>query len=424
MGLQISKQGPGKAAVTCPDIQYSFIDYLTKSIFIRNLVSKHRRRMLVAGYDLDMSYITDKVLAMSFPAERMRAMYRNPLWQVKSVLDMRHGEHYKVYNLCIEETYDPGHFHGRVELCPFDDNHVPPLEMVKKFCESVYSWLSQDPRNIVVIHCMAGKGRTGLMVCAYLVYSGMIAEEALQLYANKRTTNNEGVSIPSQRRYVGYWTSMLSFPKGIGNEPPVVSLPGSCPRELRRIRLYDMINTESIFFVVSELQEVVGQNYRPPVELAKGCCRPIREGKQTSNSPRYYVSVIDQEMNDSNSEEARVVVQMDTERPIIDQKTCLDYCFNKPVQIKGDVRVIFYQKMIGGRLFYVCFNTAFIKNSLLQFSMRDLDKIGKKGPSICGSTFCLELLFGPANSKFCDHDVDEDDDDYDYDSISDEKALL
>lgn len=52
--------------------------------------------MLVGGYDLDMSYITDRLLAMSFPAERMRAMYRNPLWQVKSVLEMRHQGHYKV----------------------------------------------------------------------------------------------------------------------------------------------------------------------------------------------------------------------------------------------------------------------------------------------------------------------------------------
>lgn len=40
----------------------------------------------------------------------------------------------------------------------------------------------------------AGKGRTGLMVCTYLVYIGLSAEEALQLYAQKRTTNNEGVS--------------------------------------------------------------------------------------------------------------------------------------------------------------------------------------------------------------------------------------
>lgn len=56
--------------------------------------------MLVAGYDLDMTYITDRILAMSFPAERMRAMYRNPLWQVKSVLEMSHRGHYKVL-LCV-----------------------------------------------------------------------------------------------------------------------------------------------------------------------------------------------------------------------------------------------------------------------------------------------------------------------------------
>lgn len=60
----------------------------------------------------------------------------------------------QIFNLCIEEKYDTSHFHGRVEAYPFDDNHVPPLQMVKLFCESVYSWLSSDPKNIVVIHCM------------------------------------------------------------------------------------------------------------------------------------------------------------------------------------------------------------------------------------------------------------------------------
>lgn len=42
----------------------------------------------------------------------------------------------------------------------------------------------------------AGKGRTGLMVSSYLVYTGLLAEEALQVYADKRTTNNLGVSSP------------------------------------------------------------------------------------------------------------------------------------------------------------------------------------------------------------------------------------
>lgn len=400
MGLKYSKQGQQKVEkLNLVHIQNRFINYLVKTLYVRNLVSKQRRRLLVGGYDLDMSYITDRILAMSFPAERMRAVYRNPLWQVKSVLDMRHQEHYKIYNLCIEESYDPSHFHGRVETIPFDDNHVPPLETIRDFCESVHSWLSLDPNNIAVIHCMAGKGRTGLMVCAYLVYSGMSVEEALQLYATKRTTNNQGVSIPSQRRYVGYWSDVLSFPKGINCGTPDVTLPEKCTRELRRIRLYDAINTDAVFFVVSMLHEVRGQRYWPPVEVAKGCCRPVQKGYQGSNSPRYYYSFVHVDDEGEILEEPRVVAQMDTESSAIYQKNCLDCYFEKPIQVAGDVRVIFYQRMYGSRLFYVCFNAAFIEKGLLQFSTTDLDKVGYKGRSTCGPSFCLELLFGPANAK-------------------------
>ncbi|XXG81273.1 hypothetical protein AAC387_Pa09g1948 [Persea americana] len=357
--------------------------------------------MLIAGYDLDMSYITDHLLAMSFPAEHMRAMYRNPLWQVRDVLEMKHPGHYKVYNLCAEESYDPSHFHGRVVRFPFDDNYVPSLSMMKLFCESVHTWLSADPQNIAVVHCMAGKGRTGLMVCAYLVYSGMSPDEALQLYAHRRTTDNNGVSIASQLRYVRYWSEMLTFPREMHNGPPNVSLPQPTSRELRRIRVYDAVNTKSVFFVVSELEEVPDQLYHPPVELARNCCREIKQGYQRTNSPRYYVSFIDNEGDEKLPEEEapRFVVQMDTESSAIDQKTCLDYYFDKPLLVSGDVRVTFSEKLIGGRLFYLCFNTAFITSSLLQFSLEELDKVGRKGKYISGPSFCVELLFGPANAK-------------------------
>ncbi|XP_023528284.1 phosphatidylinositol 3,4,5-trisphosphate 3-phosphatase and protein-tyrosine-phosphatase PTEN1-like isoform X3 [Cucurbita pepo subsp. pepo] len=339
MGIKFSKQGQGK--VENLSLQHHLMNYLSKKFYIRNLVSKQRRRMLVAGYDLDMSYITDHILAMSFPAERMRAMYRNPLWQVKSVLDMRHQGHYK-----------------------------------------------------------AGKGRTGLMVCAYLVYCGMSVEDALHLYAQRRTTNNEGVSIPSQRRYVGYWAKCLSFPKGVYNGSPEVKLPIPCRRELQRIRLYDTVNTESIFFVVSELQEVPSQLYRPSMERTRSCCRQFKSGYESSNSPRYFLSFVEGENEENKSEvEPRFIVQMDTECSALYHKTCLDYNFEKPLPLTGDVRIIFYAKMFGGRLFYACFNSAFIKNSLIQLRLQDLDKVGKKGRSICGPSFCLELVFGPANAK-------------------------
>ncbi|KAI3503277.1 hypothetical protein L1887_31717 [Cichorium endivia] len=373
MGLNATTLVPGNTKdQDALAAQYQLMNYMSTHMFVRRLVSQKRRRLLVNGYDLDMSYITDRILAMSFPAERMRAIYRNPMWQVKEVLELRHRGHYKVYNLCIEQDYDPSHFNGFVERFPFDDNHVPPLPLIKEFCESVHSWLSTDPKNIVVIHCMAGKGRTGLMVSSYLVYSGLLAEDALQVYADKRTTNNLGVTIPSQRRYVNYWQKSLTFP---GGSPPEVNIPEPITREFRQIRLYDTKNIDTVFFIVSEMQEVAGERYRPSTEKCRKMCRKIKTAVSGNSLPFSYPFIEEQE-----------------EGPI-----SLDCYFNKTINITGDVCVTFYEKNIGGRLFYACFNTAFIDDSSIQFSITELDKVGSKGKSIAGPEFRVEFLFGPAN---------------------------
>nr|XP_043606538.1 phosphatidylinositol 3,4,5-trisphosphate 3-phosphatase and protein-tyrosine-phosphatase PTEN1 [Erigeron canadensis] len=382
MGMKATTLLPG--TTNTPDAfaaQYQLIDYVSKHFFVRRLVSQKRRRMLVGGYDLDMSYVTPCILAMSFPAERMKAIYRNPMWQVKDVLEMRHSGHYKVYNLCIEEDYDPSHFDGRVERYPFDDNHVPSLPMVKEFCENVHSWLSSDPKNIAVIHCMAGKGRTGLMVSSYLVYTGLLAEDALQVYADKRTTNNLGVTIPSQRRYVHYWQKSLSFPEG---SPPDVNLPKPTSRELQQIRIYDARNIETVFIVLSEMQEVPGQRYRPYEHNCRKVCRKINN--VSIESLRHFHSFIEENN-----------VGQELEQEGTDENNCLDCCFNPTTVVTGDVCVTFYEKNLGGRLFYACFNTAFIENSSLQFSLSELDKVTNKAKSIAGPEFRVELLFVPDN---------------------------
>lgn len=41
------------------------------------------------------------------------------------------------------------------------------------------------------------------------------------------------------------------------NVIPEVNVPIPCTRDLWRIRIHDTINIDSIFFVISELQEVV-----------------------------------------------------------------------------------------------------------------------------------------------------------------------
>lgn len=50
--------------------------------WIRKIVSGKRKRFRNANYDLDMTYITNRVLAMSFPASGIETVYRNHIGDV------------------------------------------------------------------------------------------------------------------------------------------------------------------------------------------------------------------------------------------------------------------------------------------------------------------------------------------------------
>lgn len=70
-----------------------------------------------------------------------------------------------------------------------------------------------DPsKRVVVVHCKAGKGRSGTMACSYLISQcGWTAEDALARFTERRMRPKfgSGVSIPSQLRWVSYvdrWT--------------------------------------------------------------------------------------------------------------------------------------------------------------------------------------------------------------------------
>lgn len=72
----------------------------------------------------DLTYITNRIIAMGFPADGSEAIYRNDMKDVQQFLNTRHKDHYKVYNLCSERKYQHEKFGGRVLEFPYEHNEA------------------------------------------------------------------------------------------------------------------------------------------------------------------------------------------------------------------------------------------------------------------------------------------------------------
>ena len=75
------------------------ISFFSRSC-IKEIVSEGRIRMHRKNYDLDLVYITKRLIAMGYPATGCESFYRNKFKDVKNFLNEEHDHNYKVYNLC------------------------------------------------------------------------------------------------------------------------------------------------------------------------------------------------------------------------------------------------------------------------------------------------------------------------------------
>ncbi|KAB8257098.1 protein-tyrosine phosphatase-like protein [Aspergillus pseudonomiae] len=191
---------------------------------LRQIVAGPRLQHPEAG--LDLCYVTDNLIATSGPSPSYpKRAYRNPLDDLVKYLDSKHGEDWCVFEFRAEGTgYPDKAVYGRIHHYPFPDHHPPPFALIPSLMGSMYNWLhgkdsqaeaQEERKRVAVVHCKAGKGRSGTVACSYLMaHEGWKMEDALQRFTERRMRSGfgPGVSIPSQLRWVGYvdrWVNQM-----------------------------------------------------------------------------------------------------------------------------------------------------------------------------------------------------------------------
>ncbi|XP_060521197.1 phosphatidylinositol 3,4,5-trisphosphate 3-phosphatase and dual-specificity protein phosphatase PTEN isoform X2 [Cylas formicarius] len=317
---------------------------------IKGLVSKKRNRYKQDGFNLDLTYITQNIIAMGYPASNIESVYRNHIDDVVKFLDQKHPGHYYIYNLCSERSYDKTKFHNKVKDFPFDDHNPPRIDSIEPFCQDVKEWLERDPDNVAVVHCKAGKGRTGTMICCYLLHSRICAtaDQALNFYGEKRTQDTKGVTIPSQVRYVRYYEQLVY-------------------RHLR----YRPLTVYIKEFIFDPAPTFAGG----PGNLSFSISHKtfVNEGDK----------IMQRCKNLKKSEPYKVPVDSAS------YSIKLDYC----LPLTGDIKIEFYNKIMmrKDKLFHFWFNTFFVG----YFSGVNVNGYGGNMAECCalGDESCYELIF-------------------------------
>ncbi|XP_077435243.1 tensin 1b isoform X9 [Vanacampus margaritifer] len=238
---------------------------------------------LEENYQLDLLYITERIISVSFPGGAEEPSYAANLREVASMLRSKHGHNYLLFNLS-EKRYDINELHSKVLDFGWPDHHAPALDKICSICKAMDTWLSADSHNVVVVHNKGNRGRTGVVVAAYMHYSNISAsaDQALDRFAMKRFYEDKVLPVgqPSQRRYVEYFSGLLSGHIKINNKPlflhhvilhgiPNFESKGGCRPFLKIYQAMQPVYTSGIYNVQGDSQTSICITIEPGL-LLKG----------------------------------------------------------------------------------------------------------------------------------------------------------
>jgi len=324
---------------------------------------------------LDLVYVTENIISMAFPYDPKNpgnAEGGNDINIISRFLKQRHSGHFMIWNVS-EEPYNYSMFADQVLEYKFPGHPAPPLGLLFKICTSVESWLDADERNVAVVHCLTGKGRTAALVACILTWIGEFASpmEALQYVAERRAISPDYLTIPSQRRYVQYFSNMLDGVK-----------PRSEPLLLRRV----IINSIPVF----------GDNGGG--EANRGCCPYVQLfkcGKLVATAAPPSPNVDDTAAASSSGSGSGSGGQRRLELKWVASSEG-SVSFNVDAAVQGDILLRCRHADASGlrtSMFRAAFHTGYVPCGVLRLTKAQLD--GACSDPKFDDEFFIDLIFAP-----------------------------
>ncbi|XP_029423762.1 tensin-3 isoform X2 [Nannospalax galili] len=218
------------------------------------------------SHELDLTYVTERIIAVSFPAGCSEESYLHSLQEVTRMLKSKHGDNYLVLNLS-EKRYDLTKLNPKIMDVGWPELHAPPLDKMCTICKAQESWLNSDPQHVVVIHCRGGKGRIGVVISSYMHFTNVSAsaDQALDRFAMKKFYDDKVSALmqPSQKRYVQFLSGLLSGAVKMNASPlflhfvilhgaPSFDTGGACRPFLKLYQAMQPVYTSGIYNVGPE----------------------------------------------------------------------------------------------------------------------------------------------------------------------------
>ncbi|XP_028846764.1 tensin-1 isoform X5 [Denticeps clupeoides] len=272
------------------DITLKHVEATGSTKSSKSMDSRHRPsrslsliQAMEENYEVDLVYITERIISVSFPSSVEEQSYITNLKEVATMLKSKHGDHYLLFNLS-EKRYDITKLNPKVLDFGWPDHHAPALDKICSICKAMDTWLNADSHNVVVLHNKGNRGRTGVVVAAYMHYSNISAsaDQALDRFAMKRFYEDKVLPVgqPSQKRYVQYFSGLLSGHIKINNKPlflhhvimhgiPNFESKGGCRPFLKIYQAMQPVYTSGIYNVQGDSQTSICITIEPGL-LLKG----------------------------------------------------------------------------------------------------------------------------------------------------------